>query len=282
MTAIVQHITNNTANIIQDMIFAFIGVLLGILFTPKSNNPQTGNGSSIYQTMQIIYQSINTTNNYHPHRPSRKRSSSNEDDSPLGIWIVGTIFVAFLFVKFHAEIMNYFTGFILLALGSTVTIAIKLHMNNQYDNLNRFWTIVSLLIIGVDFFTLKLMSNQISTSVMVNSFSDFISSVGMNGVMKYAYLALGFLMVILPNVLLSILLLHMYAVNIYLVSGGRISQYIIRKTSPFTIKPAVVAIIGFILCGMSLLFSSGLMYDLISKTEHNSNTVASRTIEQIK
>jgi hypothetical protein len=55
MGEIIKYITENFADLIKDSVFAIIGVVLGIIFTPKSDSSQTSNGSSIQQTMQIIY-----------------------------------------------------------------------------------------------------------------------------------------------------------------------------------------------------------------------------------
>ncbi|QMV42664.1 hypothetical protein [Cohnella cholangitidis] len=237
MTAIINYITTNSTGIIQDSIFAFIGVFLGILFSPKSDAPHTGNGTSIHQTIQFIQQKvIYNINRSSRHSKPRRSSSNDSDENPLGFYIVGVMLLAFLFYKFHSVIMAYFTGFMLLALASTLTIAIKLYMNNQYDNLNRFWTGVSFFFISIDLVTLILMGKQIDTPISISSMSEFFSSFGMVGVLKYAYFALGFIFILLPNIYLIILLVHMFAVNHYLVRGGRISAFIIRKTSRFTIN----------------------------------------------
>ncbi len=275
MTAILEHITNNPAGIIQDTIFAFVGVLLGILFTPRSNNPQNGNGTSVHQTMQFIQQNVIFNVQQQPRRSSRRRkSSNNSDENPLGILVVGAILLAFFFYIFHDTIMTYFTGFILLALASTITIAIKLFLNNQYDNLNRFWTCVASFFIAIDAATLILMKKQVDSTITISSISEFLTAFGMDGVLKYAYFAIGFVFILLVNVFLIILLIHMFAVNHYLVRGGQISAFIIRKTSPFTIKPTGIAITGIIVCVVSLLFTSGILYDLISQL--NTATLATK------
>jgi len=278
--ALYQYITENIDGIIQDTVFAFIGVMLGLLVTPKSNNSQTSNGSSVQNTKQVIYNSVyySARNNYFTN-PKKRPSSKNEDNSELVIFFGLTLFLAFIFVKYHAFIMNYLSGFILLALSSTITIAIQLNRHNQYDNLNRFWTVISLLIIGVNVTTLKLMSNQDISNAAASSFTDFISSVGITGALRYAYYALGFLFAQLPNVLLLILLLHMYAANIYLVKGGSISAYILKKTKPFTLKPMAIVAAAAILSTMSLLFSSGLLFDWIANNQ--TDTIISKVIANL-
>jgi hypothetical protein len=217
----------------------------------------------------FILKDLLVNNNYnHYYKPKKRRSSSKDNDnSELGLLIFCIVAVAFLFVKYHEFIMDYFTGFIVLALASTFTIAIKLHMRNQYDNLNRFWTAVSLVIIIVDCITLFLMSKQDLASISTKSFSDFIETAGISGVLRYGYYALGFILAQLPNILLLILLLHMYAVNSYLARGGHFAQFIIRKTSPFTIKPVHFTVVVAVICIMSLLFTSGVLFNLISKQQ---------------
>jgi hypothetical protein len=267
MSTLTNYILNHTSDLVMNTFFSFFGFFISILLTPKNNNPINTNGSSIYNTIQFIQHNV-VTHHQQTINTSRKRPIHKEDDdeSIVGVWIFGLVVSAFLFVKYHQAIINFFTGFICFALVSTITIAIKLYRNNQYDNLNRFWTAVALVIITVDFITLRFMGNQINASIQSDTLTNFINSAGMHGIMDYAYSAAGFAFVMIPNLLLLVLLIHMYAVNIYLASGNRIAGFIIRKTNPFTIKPVAIASIGIILCAMSLLFSSGTMYQLVSKS----------------
>ncbi|BBI34957.1 hypothetical protein [Cohnella abietis] len=267
MSALTHYIQTHTSDIMLNIFFAFFSFFVSLLLTPKNNSGVNTNGSSIHNTIQFIERNVITHHHHNNSSRNRPRRKDDDDNSALGMWVIGLIVAAFLFVRYHEVIMNFLTGFICFAMVSTITIAVKLYRNNQYDNLNRFWTAVALLIVIVDLFTLKLMRNQVDVSTQADSLSNFIQSVGIDGVMSYAYLAAGFIFVMIPNLLLLVLLIHMYAVNVYLATGSRIAGFIIRKTNPFTIKPALIATIGILLCAMSLLFSSGTMYHWVSKTQ---------------
>lgn len=284
MTGLVQYIQSHSSDIIMNTFFAFFGFFISILLTPKNDSTLNTNGSSINNTIQFIQQNVVTYQHQTVHTSRRSPQTGsrhdNDDNSTLAIWVVGLFVIAFLYVKYHEEIIYFLTGFMCFAIVSTITIAIRLYRNNQYDNLNRFWTALALLIVIIDFITLRYMDKQIDTSTQFDTFSNFLNSAGIDGVLSYSYLAAGFIFVIIPNLLLMILLIHMFSVNIFLATRNRFAGFIIRKTKPFTIKPAAVATIGIIICVLSLLFSSGTMYNWISKlrydnqytTTHETNT----------
>ncbi|AIQ31476.1 hypothetical protein P40081_27460 [Paenibacillus sp. FSL P4-0081] len=277
MSALSDYIVNHFSGIIQDIVFAFVGVFLGLLFTPKNSDPHIHNGTRINQVLQIITQNMNTTHNHYPsnHSPNTSKSSSksNDDETPLGIYFFVALIAAFFFYKYHVVLMNYTISFIVMGLASTVTVAIKLYLDNQYDNLNKYWTVISFLIVIVDFFTLKLMSGQLSGLPQISSISEFISVVGMQGILEFSYYALGFVFIQFPNLLLLNLLIHMFAVNQYLARGGRVSAFFVRKTSRFVSTPAGLITITALVCAVSLLLSSGLLFKWVSKgIENNTAT----------
>ncbi|KUP25803.1 hypothetical protein [Paenibacillus sp. DMB5] len=278
MSQITNYILNNSSGIIQDTIFAFVGVLLGLIFTPKNNNPDITNGTSVTQIQQIIQQNIYYSPRNQPSpqlQPQRKSKSKNstDDEPPLAFYLVVAVFLAFFFYKYHSVLMDYTIGFIIMGLTSTITVAIKLHMDNQYDNLNKYWSLVALVIIGMDFITLRLMSNQISESTSISSLSEFIQAFGMNGILQVSYFALGFIVIQLLNLLLLALLIHMFAVNQYLARSGRISEFFVRKTKGFVSKPVSLAVITVLISAVSILLSSGILYDWVSQGINHSTAL---------
>lgn len=252
-------------DIIKDTVFCILGVVLGLIFTPKDSHQAVSNGSTIQQTLLFIQQKVIIERT----RTTTKKSESSTDDekATIGLVIFGMVILAFLFMKYHSVILSYFVGFIFFAFALTATVAIQLFRNNNYDNLNRFWTVVSLVIIFVDVITLNLMDKQVSNYINTSTLSNFIETAGLNEIAKYAYYALGFLIIIIPNLLLIILQVHMLAVNSFLAKQGRIAAFIIRKTSPLVIKPIHLSIATVIVCILSLLFTSGIMYEFVERQQ---------------
>lgn len=264
--AIAEYFIKNYSDLIKDTVFLFLGAIVGLWLTPRDNNPRTSNGSSLNQTLNVIYQTRITNVTARPRATNRRRNqpSSSEDVNPIVLLGGGLILIAFLYIKFHAEIMDFLSGFILFALTCTITAAILLYKKNNYDRLNMYWTALLLLLICVNIVTLGYMNKQNVTGLSFTSLTNFVQTLGLNTAFKWGYYAIGFLTMQVANTLLLILLIHMFAINSFLSNQNRLSAWIIRKTNPLVLKPIRLSVAVSLTCIVSLLFTSGILYEAIS------------------
>lgn len=260
------YVSSNQADILKDIFFSFFGLILGWIFSSK--NDSVSNGTTVSQSIHFVNQNILHINNNQSYSYNRrktiKRNSNSDSNGEIGVWFAGLVVVSFLFVKFHAYLLTYTSGFVFMALTCTVTIAIRLYKNNNFGNINKLWTCLCFAIVAVDVMTLVFLYKQDVSQISILSIGDFISSLGIEGVLKYSYFAAGFIVIQLPNVTLLILLIHMLAMNSYLARSGPVSAFIIDKTKNFTVKPIYTSVAIALICLMSILFSSGFLFDLIS------------------
>lgn len=266
--AFTNFLIENKVDIIKDII---IGLLCGVIFIPRSNNPQLTNHTSLPQASTYIKQLV--INDYSKKVVSTNRvypRKSNDDESILGLYVALGVILTFFFIRFHSQILDIYSTFTLITLSLVLTVSIKLYRNNQYDHLNRIWTFQMLCIIAYNFVHISLMSKQDISNLSTESIIDFINSVGLEGIAKFGYDALGFFLNLLPNLMLIMIIIHMFATNIYLTKGGSLPLFVLRKTLRFSSKPFQSACLLFFICGLSFLFSSGLAYDFISSHTNHS------------
>lgn len=259
--SVINYLSTNIGNLISSGIFCILGVVLGILCTPKDPNPYRNSGISISQTQIIINQIIiqrPVSQQIGQSYPSRDTNT----DSNLQGFIVCSLIVTAIYSKYHILILNIFTGLILMSLTSAITIVIVLHKNNNLDNLNRWWISLMLIIVAIDLISLLLMSRQ-----------DVTISGDLQLLFKVLYYALGFVMVIIPNIFTLLLTTHLFALNTFLVKRGKISYFFYRKTHFFTTSPRSVSIVLIVFSLLSLLLSSGTAYNFI-KAQSDANTKA--------
>ncbi|MBC2580585.1 hypothetical protein [Clostridium sp. DJ247] len=249
---VISYISQNAADIIKDIIFAFIGVFLGIVFTPKDSDQTRSSNITLVQAKIIIQQMIlydNTQTN--TQQVSNNPQTSNNNDDSLFYIMIAVIFI--LYTKYHIVMINYFTAFTLLALTCTITIAIKLHMNNNLDKFNKHWLILLFFIILIDFANLVLMSKQsVITGGNISSF------------LKVLYYVLGFIMSIIPNIFMILILIHLFAFNSFIVRRGKISLYFLKKTKSFTNSPKASTAFITLFSILTVALSSGVAYNLIT------------------
>lgn len=259
--SIINYILTNTGNLISSGIFCILGVVLGILCTPKDPNPARNSGLSINQT-QILIQQIVIKQQVSQKIGQPKPNQDSNNNSDLSVFIVGALIVAALYSKYHVLIINVFTGLIFMSLASIITISIILHRNNNLDNLNKWWIALMLIIVVIDFIALILMSKQ-----------DVAISGDLFLVLKVLYYVLGFVLIIIPNIFTFLLTIHLFALNTFLVRKGKISYFMYRKTRFFSTSPMVLSSVLIIFSLLSLLFSSGIAYNFI-KAHNEANTKA--------
>lgn len=262
--SIVNYISTNTGNLVSSGIFCILGAVLGILFTPKDTNPSRGSGISIKQTQILIHQIINqqpirqSSLNRQIGQPNSNYHSSNDTD--LSGFFVGALIVAAIYSKYHVLMLNIFTSLTLMSFVSAVTIAIVLHKNNNLDNLNRWWVILMLIIVIIDLVSLIFMSKQ-----------DVAIKGDLFLLLKVLYYVLGFVLVIIPNLFTFLLTIHLFALNTFLVKRGKLSYFIYRKTCFFTTSPTILSSVLIIFSLLSILFSSGIVYNF-AKTQNDTST----------
>ncbi|MFP3919938.1 hypothetical protein U5N28_19210 [Lysinibacillus telephonicus] len=264
--ALANYLIANKVDIIKDII---IGLVCGLVFIQQSKNPQLTNNTLIPQATtyikQIVINDYSKKNKYQT-KQYYTYQTKEEDNSVLGVMIALGVVLTYLFIRFHSQLLNIYTTFTFVSLSLVVAAAIKLYKNNQYDQLNRIWTFQMLFIIAYNFVHISFMSKQDTTNISTKTLSDFLSSAGLAGITKFSYDALGFLINLLPNLMLILIITHMFAINFYLKSGGKFPLFVVKKTLRLTSKPYESTLFLIIICGLSLLLSSGVAFDFISSS----------------
>lgn len=261
---VIDYISTNTGNLISSSIFCVLGVLLGILCTPKDTNPSRDSGISIKQTKILIQQIISEQSVNHQSINKQYRQTNinryPDNDSHLLGFFIGAVIIAAIYSKYHVFILNIFTGLTLMSFISAITIAIILHKNNNFDNLNKWWIVLMLIIVVIDLVALIFMSNQ-----------DVTIKGDLFLILKVLYYVLGFALVLIPNLFTFLLTIHLFSLNTFLARKGKVSYYIYRKTSIFTRSPKKLSIVLVAFSLVSLFFSSGTIYDFI-ESQNDSST----------
>ncbi|MGI2295950.1 hypothetical protein [Paenibacillus sp. GXUN7292] len=262
------YLEQNWIDMIKDIL---IGLISGLIFAQKSRNDGINNQTTIRESVQYIRQTVI----FHYPTEGRKRgggkrkSSTEDDNSIIGAIFIFAVVLSYLYVKYHSHLMNFMTSLIIIGVVGTLTVAIKLYRNNSYDNLNRLWTLQLMGILVFDCVQLVVMSKQDTSFISTLSISDFISSAGIETIARFGIVGMGFLLSLLPNVLLFILLIHMLSVNLNRAYNNKVTAFFIRHTAKFTTKPYHMLVALVLLCGFSLFYSTGYMYDFIQGQHEN-------------
>lgn len=265
---LVNYLENNWIDMLKDII---IGLIAGLILAQKTRNDGINNQTTIRESAQYITQTIVV---HYPDQIKRrsysKESKSSEDDNSIfGIISIVTIILSYSYVKYHAYLMNFMTSLIIIGLVGTLTVAVKLYRNNSYDNLNRLWTLQLIGILIFNCIQLVVMSKHNISLISTLSLTDFISSAGIEGVARFGTIGIGYILSLLPNVLLFVLLIHMLSVNLNRALNDRVTAFFIRHTVKFTTRPYHMLVALIVLCGFSLFYSTGYMYDLIQGQQEN-------------
>lgn len=243
------------------MIFCIAGLVFGIIFTPKDKNSNRQNGTAVKQTLIIVQNTIVQRNEYSGN--SKNKSTNNDTDSTIGLIVGGVILAAIIYAKYHQLIIEIFTGLTIFTIASTITIALKLYKNNNYDRLNQWWTILMTFIVICNIVTIIFMLKQ-----QVN-LDD-----GIQALARVTYYMGGLAYMVIANAFLLVLTAHLYALNSYMAREGAISKFFIKKTSLFVQSPKTVFGVAIVLCFIGLLLSSGSVYSFATKMqETNINNI---------
>ncbi|MEK4143996.1 hypothetical protein [Paenibacillus sp. FSL L8-0333] len=263
---LINYLQHNWIDMIKDVL---IGLISGLILTQKSQNDGINNHTTVRESIHYITQTVVTASPKQPRRRYNNRNTSDDDNSIFGVIAIVGVVLSYLYVKYHSELMNFMASLIIIGIVGTLTVAVKLYRNNCYDQLNRLWTIQLFGILVFDCIQLFVMSKQDVSIISTISFSDFISSAGIDRIARFGIIGVGYLLSLLPNILLFILLIHMLSVNLNRAFNDRITAFFIRRTVKFTSKPYHMLFAVILFCGFSLLYSTGYVYDFIEKQQVN-------------
>ncbi|SDC37435.1 hypothetical protein SAMN05421663_102231 [Terribacillus halophilus] len=258
MEEIANYFNNNTADLIKDTIFMFLGALLGLFITPRNNSNQQEEVNIKKYNKYVINEYITI------QRTKFQQKEGNDGYFPWMI-ILGLTLLTYLFIKYNAQILNYFNAMFFFCLASVATIIIRLIFSGLYNKLNILWTVISLIILSCDIFTLHFLKQQALHKYSSYSLSTLFQELGIDGFIPILYTFLGFILIIFLNVLLLLLLIHLYCFNFYITKGVVFSNIIIKKTSMFLYQPIQFSLFILFTCVLTILFSSGTFYELVQR-----------------
>lgn len=253
-----EYISQNWMDILVSI---FTGIIVTLIFVPKNSNSPTNNNTDIQESKKRISEIIIIRKPFND--PKTKHSNDNENDSAVIIIVlILAVIATYLFLKYYFIILDIYTSIIIFIFIATLGIAIKLHRNNQYDQLNRFWTMLMLVITVYNLSHLAIISKQDLSNINLNSIDKMIESMGVESLFGFIYQTMGFLIGIIPNILAFTLLIHILAVNQLLFKKSKFSSWVVSHTKIF-MRPLYLSITTVLFIILSLLFSSGLAYNFI-------------------
>lgn len=275
LNSISTYVSQNIGDIIVQAILVVVSVILPLILAKKDTNPIRTNTTSTQQTLIYIKQTIITVNSSNPSTSKSSGSStyktsntSNDSNDVIGLFIIAAVATG-LYSKYHIHIINYFTGFTVLVLISTITLAIKLYCNNNYDKLNKWWTILMFIVILFNLVIIALMRNQ---NVAISGDLFLLT--------KVLYYLIGLLFFIVPNIFILFLIIHLFALNSFLSRRGKISLFFLHKTKFLLHNPKVSSAIAIGFCIVGLFFSSGMALELLYKFNNKNLNDLMETINQ--
>ncbi|RED57910.1 hypothetical protein DFP98_1355 [Cohnella phaseoli] len=159
-----------------------------------------------------------------------------------------------MYQRYHVDIMNWLTVYTVIVLISTMVLVALLYRKNMLDRLNQLWCGTMLYLVVINFVNIALMSKQELTVSGDISFQ-----------IKILYYLEGFVFISFLNVIIILVQLHLIFLNMFLIKPGKISAFIIRKTSFLVNKPIWCVTFIIIVSSISLLFSSGYAFELVGR-----------------
>ena len=243
----------NLANILFTSIFTALGALLG--YAVSKNNDVKDNHTKLIVTKQIIEERRIIYDRKIKVEPSVGNYNSNKNDSNDSIIVLAVLafIIASVYAKYHNEVIQ---GLIIettmLTLGS-ISFVIVLSICNSFDRLSRYWFSISILVSIINCITIVLIMNQ-------NVSTD-------NGLMDLArilYYFLGILFIAIINLMMISIQLYMISFNIFIKWQNTITYKAMKFLDNLFGNTRGVTITIIILSVVSILFSSGILYEFIS------------------
>lgn len=267
--AIGQYISSNQISLVKDLMFCILGVILGLIFSRKKPSPSIHNNTSM-STINIIIKNIMIQHVSKPKeiQKSTKQQVYSEGNNDFIGWVVFLGIIGAIYSKYHMILLDLFTGLTLFVLTSLITLSIKLYWNNQYDRLNQWWTILGFILTALNFITILFISKQ-----------DILNTGGLDALFRIMYYAVGFIIILIPNLFVLILIVHLFAVNSFLLRHGAISMFLIRKTAWLVKAPKAISIMALITSLIAIFFSSGKAYEVIRYHNEKSMNVINQNFK---
>ena len=244
------YILNNWLDILFSILIGFIPALVLVKKNPSSS---VQNNTKIYETIKHIDITIRQSNE------EEKKKSTNFD---IYLLLFAVVIASFLFISYYDIILDIYASIIVVIITATLAIAFKLYNNDQYDHLNRFWTVILLIITAFNFCSLSIMAQLDLANTDLTSFSTIFHSVGMSGFQDYIYRTIGFILALLLNILGIILLIHIISVNNILLHKNIFYNWFVKRTINYT-KPKFLIIMVLCFATLSLMLTSGLLIEMI-------------------
>lgn len=275
---LISFIKLNKDSIIISSICLVLGIIIPLLIAKKKNNVPIHNNTPIKNVIyivqhQLIQVAVLNNNSYLPnskqefikikHIQNHNSSQSHSSDDDFGIFLFVGLTAVSIYCKFHSQIMNWFAILTLFSFVSITTLTIVLYKNYNLDKLNQLWISIMIFLIVSNVITIFFMSYQ---PTVING--------DINILLKSFYYLIGFVTMMIPNVFMLILLIHIFALNSFLVKQSKISEFVLKKTHFFVDNPKLQIKLIISITIFSLCFSSGLTYSLVEKIIgiNNNNT----------
>jgi hypothetical protein len=201
MTTFINLLTQNPKDVFFSVFGAVLGTALSLIVSKEKNNPLFNNQTSITTMTIFIKQKVlesRDPDNYHKNN-SKKESVSNSSGVSLELIFGGLFIGASLYAHYLSFLLNFLFGITVFVLTSLIVLVIRLYRSNQLDKLNRWWSILGLIICALSFFNMYFISKQ------------HIVLSGFEGLSKAIYFLIGYVGIIAMNALLVLIIIHFFA-----------------------------------------------------------------------
>jgi hypothetical protein len=262
LDGILQYISLNASDLTKDVVINVIFLLVSIVVSKRlipSNDSSNFHYTHILTREEIIKEVIV----YRTWRHSSCRASDRNGDDLFRLMFVAGIVLAYLYSKYHAQIIDMVIGVLIAGVTSTIILGTSLAYHRMYNQLLAWWIFVQSVVWITVGLNLWFMLGHDFSNVKLDSIHTYITSAGIFRVTEILYTVIGLAAAFIVILLALLLHLHMYALNWYKYRQGKISVSILRRTSGFLNKPVLNTLVIFAICIVSLLFSSGSLHHFI-------------------
>ncbi|TXK82588.1 hypothetical protein [Paenibacillus sp. N3.4] len=192
------------------------------------------------------------------HKPRAKDS-----DSQI-IAVVVMVLLTSLFLKYNNIIFWLLTVLVLFGLKKVLLVSFNLVINKVFSKLYLWWISLITLLLYTAHLNLKMVQTPEYTSY--HSIGEVIQNKGLLATFEYSYITFGLIGFSLCIGIAYILMGHLLAVGVQAnqVRKNKFVTLFIEKTKRIIEKPIPTSIAISILCIISYVFTSGVLYRLIT------------------
>lgn len=193
-----------------------------------------------------------------------KRNSKGRDSDTFLIVVIILALLTSMFLKYNNIIFLVLTFLVIFGLKKVLFVSFNLVINKVFSKLYLWWISLISMLLYTAHLNLKMVQTPEYTSY--HSIGEVIQNKGLFGIFEYSYITFGLFGFTLCIGIAYILMGHLLAVGVQAnqVRKNKFVTLFVEKTKRIIDKPIPTSIAVSILCIISYVFTSGVLYRLIT------------------